>query len=286
MGAVEHTLIGGMAGVVEVSIQQPTVTIKNALQEGRPIPWTSLRSMYRGWSIGAASMTPVNAVQFGSYKLIENFILGGGAPAPSAAADAEPELTGHTRLLASTAAGMLSAFVSTPAETIVVQQQRNGSSLFGEINRMVTTMSPLNMYRGLTAVMIRDGAFCLGFLGLTPTLEREILAMSDGAAGPRILPYQATVLAGLCSGFVAGSSTHMFDTVKTRMQANVGPDARAYPDLLTTFRKVYAEGGLALLMRGWVPRTARAMGAVVILSMTRNTMTEKVENWRAEGLML
>ena len=32
MGAIEHTLIGGMAGVVEVTIQQPTVTIKNALQ--------------------------------------------------------------------------------------------------------------------------------------------------------------------------------------------------------------------------------------------------------------
>ena len=26
-----------------------------------------------------------------------------------------------------------------------------------------------------SAVMVRDGAFCLGFLGLTPVLEREIL---------------------------------------------------------------------------------------------------------------
>lgn len=268
------------------NIGSETVYFRYRLQEGRPIPWTSMRSMYRGWSIGAASMTPVNAVQFGSYKLIENFIVGAGGR--DGANEGAGELTGHTRLLASTAAGMLSAFVSTPAETIVVQQQRNGSSLFGEINRMVTTMNPLNLYRGLTTVMIRDGAFCLGFLGLTPTLEREILAMnapSSSSGGMEIQPYQATILAGLCSGFVAGSSTHMFDTIKTRMQANVGADAHKYPDILTTFRKVYGEGGIGLLMRGWVPRTVRAMGAVVILSITRNTMTEKVEKWRTEGLM-
>ena len=44
---------------------------------------------------------------------------------------------------------MLSAIVSTPAETIVVQQQRNGSTLSGEVMRLCTTMSPLNLYRGM-----------------------------------------------------------------------------------------------------------------------------------------
>jgi len=132
-----------------------------------------------------------------------------------------------------------------------------------------------------SAVMVRDGAFCLGFLGLTPVLEREILGTDVG-----ITPFHATVLAGLMSGFIAGSSTHMFDTVKTKMQAHVGPMAHTYPDLLTTFRKVYTEGGFGLLMRGWVPRTARAMGAVVILSLTRNSVTDSVEKWRAEGLMM
>lgn len=46
-------------------------------------------------------------------------------------------------------AGMLSAIVSTPAETIVVQQQRNASSLTSEMTRLCTTMSPLNLYRGM-----------------------------------------------------------------------------------------------------------------------------------------
>ena len=104
MSAVEHTLIGGLSGIVEVTIQQPTVTIKNALQEGRQIPWRSVRSMYRGWSIGAASMTPVNAVQFGSYKFIENCLLARSREGDGDTQEAT-ELTGHTRLMASTAAG-------------------------------------------------------------------------------------------------------------------------------------------------------------------------------------
>ena len=48
---IEHTAIGGLAGILEVSIMQPTVTIKNALQEGRALPKTPL-ALYRGYLVG------------------------------------------------------------------------------------------------------------------------------------------------------------------------------------------------------------------------------------------
>lgn len=44
---LEHTAIGALAGLTEVSIMQPTVAIKNALQEGRPVPRSPL-ALYRG----------------------------------------------------------------------------------------------------------------------------------------------------------------------------------------------------------------------------------------------
>jgi hypothetical protein len=44
---LEHTAIGALAGVTEVTLMQPTVALKNALQEGRPIP-RSLPALYRG----------------------------------------------------------------------------------------------------------------------------------------------------------------------------------------------------------------------------------------------
>lgn len=47
---IEHTAIGGLAGILEVSIMQPTVTIKNALQEGRALPKTPL-ALYRGYLV-------------------------------------------------------------------------------------------------------------------------------------------------------------------------------------------------------------------------------------------
>ena len=46
----EHTAIGALAGVLEVSVMQPTVTVKNALQEGRALPKTPL-AFYRGYLV-------------------------------------------------------------------------------------------------------------------------------------------------------------------------------------------------------------------------------------------
>jgi len=44
---LEHTAIGGLAGLIEVATMQPTVAVKNCLQEGRPFP-TNPAAYYRG----------------------------------------------------------------------------------------------------------------------------------------------------------------------------------------------------------------------------------------------
>lgn len=44
---LEHTAIGGLAGLIEVATMQPTVAVKNCLQEGRPFP-KSPAAYYRG----------------------------------------------------------------------------------------------------------------------------------------------------------------------------------------------------------------------------------------------
>lgn len=47
LSAAEHTVIGAAAGTIEVLINQPTVAVKNALQEGRPLP-ANPAAYYRG----------------------------------------------------------------------------------------------------------------------------------------------------------------------------------------------------------------------------------------------
>ena len=48
--SLEHTAVGALAGLVEVSIMQPTVALKNALQEGRALP-RSPAELYRGYAV-------------------------------------------------------------------------------------------------------------------------------------------------------------------------------------------------------------------------------------------
>ncbi len=46
----QHTGIGAFAGFVEVCVMQPTVGVKNALQEGRPVPRNPM-VLYRGLTV-------------------------------------------------------------------------------------------------------------------------------------------------------------------------------------------------------------------------------------------
>lgn len=66
LSSAEHTAIGALAGIVEVGIMQPTVAIKNALQEGRPLP-ANPAAYYRGLLVSSipfwgATSSQVSAV--------------------------------------------------------------------------------------------------------------------------------------------------------------------------------------------------------------------------------
>jgi hypothetical protein len=52
--SLEHTAIGALAGLTEVSIMQPTVAIKNALQEGGRLVPRSPVELYRGYTVSSA----------------------------------------------------------------------------------------------------------------------------------------------------------------------------------------------------------------------------------------
>ena len=62
----QHTSIGALAGFIEVCVMQPTVGVKNALQEGRPIPRSPLK-LYRGLTVSlqqpALDPLPIRARQ-------------------------------------------------------------------------------------------------------------------------------------------------------------------------------------------------------------------------------
>ena len=58
LSPLQHTAIGALAGFVEVCMLQPTVAVKNALQQGKPIP-TSIGMLYRGVGVNAGGLPAV-----------------------------------------------------------------------------------------------------------------------------------------------------------------------------------------------------------------------------------
>jgi hypothetical protein len=112
---IRETMLGAVAGCVEVSCMQPTIAIKNAVQEGRAVSFTPT-ALYRGYFVNLATVAPMTAVQFGA--------TGGYTQAFAALTERLPR--GEERVACAAMGGATAALVGAPAELIVIQQQRAG----------------------------------------------------------------------------------------------------------------------------------------------------------------
>ncbi|KAL3692965.1 hypothetical protein R1sor_006616 [Riccia sorocarpa] len=134
LGPVESASIGALSGVIEVLIQQPSVSIKNAIQDKQPISWNP-RVLYRGVLVNATSMAPISAIQFGVNSLLMKSLKG-------------PPSSGQRAGFACTA-GVVSAMISGPAELVMIQQQKTGASLLAQFKMIVSEHGALALTRGL-----------------------------------------------------------------------------------------------------------------------------------------
>ncbi|KAL4458201.1 hypothetical protein ABPG75_013066 [Micractinium tetrahymenae] len=264
---LEHTAIGALAGVTEVCIMQPTVGIKNALQEGRPVPRT-LPTLYRGLVVSAGAMLPITAVQFGMNRFLEQTY--------RRVTGAEQPGTGG-RVALAMGAGASSAVLGCPAEFVMIQQQKAGRSLPAEFRHSLSTYGPLKPFKGLSATVARESLYACGYLAVAPLL-REVLqrqpAVADVPGGP-------LVLSGIAAGLLATVATQPADTIKTRMQAF--PDNAAHPEyrsLASTAAHIARTEGMGTFFAGLGPRALRIVCAVFILNGTRNTIVDAVDAHR------
>lgn len=339
-------MIGALAGMTEVTIMQPTVAIKNALQEGRPLPRTPL-AYYRGLSVSyimfatilysrkylsakvdiffkttkivvttftalnclqmnVGTMLPITAVQFGMNRVLEKAYIKAYDHPPGTAAG----------LGVAMGAGAASAFVSCPAEYVIIQQQRYGRSLMAELKHTIAERGALIAYKGLvsekirskillfcgrfafifslfyslspspillflilqSAGFVRESLYVAGYLGVVPLLRAKLNTIPS----IRDLPGGALVISGVLSGLLATVTTQPADTIKTRMQAfpdvSVNPE---YRSLVSTTRHIIKTEGFGTLFAGLLPRATRIVGAVFILNGTRNTAVEFLEKRRS-----
>lgn len=152
-------------------------------------------------------MTPITAVQFGSNALLCNQV--------SSWQPAGTELSPSYRFACAVSAGAISGLVSTPAELLMIQQQRFNVSLVQAARHIVSHHGVRKLFKGLTFGAGRDGIFTGGYLALSPILQRVIQEQTH------VEFLQSDIASTLCSSIFAGVFaavlSHPLDTLKTRM---------------------------------------------------------------------
>ncbi|MEW5318667.1 MAG: hypothetical protein WDW38_009872 [Sanguina aurantia] len=214
-------------------------------------------------------MAPITASQFGTNKLMQTAVLGGS----HRSAD---ELTTFQRIGCAATAGAASAFIASPSELIIIQQQKSGRSLMAEISSVVSQHGVSVMARGITPAIGRETLYAMGYLGLFPVLEG---VLDERLKGKGLPESTSMIAAGLTGGVFAAMASHPFDTCKTRMQAFMysKPEYRTFSSTAAT---IYKEGGVFSFWKGITPRMSRIVAATFILNATRNKAVAWIDGER------
>jgi hypothetical protein len=241
----KNITIGSLTGIAEVTVNQPLVYVKNALQQGnRLVP----QHCYRGYSVNAASSAPITAVQVAANGILQKVF-----------ARDKQQLSDAQKTAASFGAGALSALISSPCELLMMHQQTTGKSIEHTVRQLLESRGITGFTRGLVPTALRDGGFTIGYLSLAKKIQQQLLTRMDSKTC-------AALAAGVVSGLLAGVVTHPCDTVKTHMQSN-------NTTVLQAMQELYKSSGLKSFYRGISPRTIRIALAVTLMS----TLSQKLD---------
>jgi solute carrier family 25 citrate transporter 1 len=278
-------LIGGLSGTIEVCINQPTVSWKNALQQGQKISFNPA-IMYRGTFVNAVSIAPITAIQFGVAGLLTERILKSRSlmtkAASTSATSNQPKLTNSEKILTSLSGGAVSAVIVCPADMIIIQQQKSGLSLGNQIKEIATSYGYSKFSKGLITAIGRESLFVACYLGLAGILRNTLVSMKPDWFASKPVPTSPSaepegnvaslLVASMGAGIFAGYLTHPIDTIKTRLQSELSNTTK-YTNIRQTASLLWAENGIKSFYVGVLPRTGRICAAVLIFNQCNHLFT-------------
>lgn len=243
----QNALMGSFGSTIEVLIQHPLITYKNALQANRKIN-PCMNSIYKGVFINTITMAPLTAVQFSGYgyfykqfqkhNIIENHE--------------------SRSMISSIIAGALSGFISGPAELIIVQQQKTDKPLMPLMKYIKKKYGYRVIPKGTFPCIGREAIYTAGMCSLTPILEERLLTSCPYFYKKKSV--KSSFTASIGSGLICGTISHPFDTIKTHIQNN--PDTNSFKATKTL---LHTEGW-GSLFKGIVPRSLRIVGTFFIIN--------------------
>eukprot|EP00039_Didymoeca_costata_P001454 m.52634 g.52634 ORF g.52634 m.52634 type:complete len:505 (+) comp10807_c0_seq1:193-1707(+) len=261
--------VGGLAGAVEVACMQPFVYWKNMEQIQQPMSWRP-SAAYRGVFMNAASIAPITAIQYaanGWFSILYR------------KNTKKQTIMGYVGCAA--LAGAVSSVIVTPAELVVLSQQRTGLSVAATLQEIVRAKGLAGTMRGFSATTAREIGWTVGFLGCTPIFKSTL---QEDSKFFRRNDIAASVASSLAAGQVAAILTQPFDAIKSLIQADRGiHNPMQFKNTLAAVKALYASSGLSAFWRGLVPRSWRLCGAVFILGETQMQLSKLLDRF---GLLL
>jgi len=254
----ENIGVGMVGGITETCMLMPVLTAKFCLQEGRPLP-TNVGGWYRGVVVQAGNVAPVTAAQVFLNGVIEKYVFGATETAP---------LSDGMKIVASTMAGAGSAVMYSPVDLVNIQQQKLVMSPVDTFKYIHANHGFFSLWRGMSAMAVREGIYTAGYLGLAPVLSSHFATMP----GREEKYLQNAIGACAIAGVTASLVTHPVDTAKTVVQADL--PGKSFSSALQAIPKLYAEGGIGAFYRGGAARCVRTVGAFIVVSSMREAMIQ------------
>jgi len=298
----KQVIAGGTAGCLETSINYPIDLVKTRHQLNRGQAMTMIATfrditrtngilgMYRGILSPIAAETPVTAVKFSACAQYKIWL-----------SDQNGYLPPQRAWIAGAMAGCTESMVSCPFEVVKIRMQspesrgvyRNTPSCAVDL---VRNEGVLGLYRGLEALLWRNGIWNACYFGVAATIRHytpleqsspahaatsSSLTPSSLSSSSLSTPSQRLVydfMVGAVSGGVATTFNTPFDGIKSRLQnqrKTPSPVAGAtiynwaWPGLLTMIK----EEGFKSVYRGYAPRMLRLVPGGGIMLLAYDQMT-------------
>jgi hypothetical protein len=251
LNELQNATVGMTVGCIEVLCLQPLNYCKNMIQQGQPLSFDP-RKLYRG--VGA------NCVNMGSCTMIQ-FAVGGSLKKFVEGEDKGRRLNPAEEMMCGIGAGAVSAFVGSPLELIMIQQQRKGGSTVATIGNIAT---PSIVLRGVVGTAVREALWTCGYLSIPPVVRHQLMTRYPETFDTND---KARIPAALLGGLFACYLTHPFDTIKTCMQGDI--ERVKFGSLTQTANVVYGESGIPGFYRGATFRYGRMVCAVFMMDFLK-----------------
>ncbi len=281
---VQKLVKGSLMGATEVAIDHPLWTIKTRLQSEKAQKLDTItklkyamhpKGLYQGVGINMLSMVPITGIQvamaLAASKAAARLIqVNPVHDVPEQGDKNQVNNKLRKQLLDVTSAfvgGAAAATVATPAELVMTQMSTKMISARAALAYIVPNYGRWILWTGYGCTAIRDGIFTIGFLAAPGIVENAI--SSNLGENSKVKKAAAPI-----AGAMAAVASHAFDTIKTKQQEMLGNrKLSAY----AATKEIVMKNGVFALFRGCVPRAARVVSAVTIMSAVDHEVEKRLQ---------